>query len=484
MRVLADLDRLRRPVLAKNPQHTARRIDVRDQVNDDPPRVTNGAGQVVNEVEGRGVRLFLTGHDRPAGSLIRPRADTGIVNADNRLHVVGSVQRLLDRPGRDTRERLTLRGLWAVVLDKGVGRGVRRRPLVRVGLKRALTPDEGRLGGERHQLGRGRAPGVVHHLTVPGVADQRPEVAAAVQHDFLAIHGDNRDELARPLVLFQHLSAGQDVLRDLVAQNLARLTNGDHAVRQIVFLIGLVRRLLDHLAGVQQQDRLAHRLAGPVLGHQNAVVFRPAVRIAVRREVNRRGLRIAALELFLGDQLGYERDVPVRRIRRHGVGVAVHPQRIRDALENNVLIPAFVVSIGQVDAEIAEAARRRVIQRRVIGRVGVGRTFDVADQAGNDLGRFRISPAVLRQNLNRRLVLSGVVDDLTNERRQLVDGQARPAVNTPLLFQALVPLLTQPGELHILPIGRAIVALAFLAPRKVVTSLLEEVFVFHPMKPP
>ena len=49
-------------------------------------------------------------------------------------------------------------------------------------------------------------------------------------------------------------------------------------------------------------------------------------------------------------------------------------------------------------------------------------------------------------HLDRRAVLTGVIDHLADEGRQAVDGQAWPRVQLAALTHLQRPLLAQPGE--------------------------------------
>jgi hypothetical protein len=117
------------------------------------------------------------------------------------------------------------------------------------------------------------------------------------------------------------------------------------------------------------------------------------------------------------------------------------------------LVERVVGGIGQVDAEVAEAARHRVVDGGVIGHVGVGRDLDVADQAVDDFRGFRVGVAVRRVGGDLRAVLPGVVHHLADEGRQLVEGQARAAVKLALLPNLPVPLVAQAGKADVIERG-------------------------------
>jgi hypothetical protein len=135
--------------------------------------VLDSSRQIVDEMERGDVTLALPRHDRAPARLVRPRAERRIVHPDDRLHVVGGIQRLLQRTRRHASERLALRRHIAVILDIGMRIGVGRLPLRLIGLECAFGPDERRLWGQRDEFGRRRPPIVEHTLRVFRVADQR-----------------------------------------------------------------------------------------------------------------------------------------------------------------------------------------------------------------------------------------------------------------------------------------------------------------------
>jgi hypothetical protein len=71
---------------------------VRDEIDEDAAGVPDRARHVVDEVEGRDIAFPLAGHDRdlPEVSFDLAPSD-GIIEADDRLHVVRGVQCFLKR---------------------------------------------------------------------------------------------------------------------------------------------------------------------------------------------------------------------------------------------------------------------------------------------------------------------------------------------------------------------------------------------------
>ena len=273
-RCAIDGNRFGLAILAKHPQDSRLAVDMRDQVDDDPPAVTYGAAQVVDVVKRRHVAFALPGHDRAATRLVAASAEACVVDARYRLQVIGSVQSLLQRAGGHACEGLTLRRDRAVILDERVSLAVRRLPLAHIRIERAARPDERRLRCERDQFGRHRAPHVEHELHVAHVPHHRLPVAPALDVDFLAVDRNDRDMLPRPFVGFQNLAAGHHAVLDLVAARRPLALDG-HALRNPQVLMLLVELAVDHLAAAQQHDRLLVLVALPILGDADAVLGPP-----------------------------------------------------------------------------------------------------------------------------------------------------------------------------------------------------------------
>ena len=302
--------------------------------------------QVVDVVEGRDIPLPLPGQDRLAARLIRPRPQARVMQPHDRLQVVGGVQRLLQGPGRNPRKRLAVGRLGAVVLDEGVGLAVGRRPLGLVGVEGALTPDEGGLGGQGHQLRRGRPPVVEHALGVPGVAHQAAQAPPAVDPDLLAIDRDQGDVAPRPVHRLQHGRPRQDPLHHPQARRLAGRTNRRQARSLQEGPARLEHLRLHLLAVVERHQAPLHRLAPPGLEdpHPASAVTAKARHLArhivLHRPVHRLGVRPAGPEGCQAHLPGHEGHVPVRGVRRQGVRVAPDAEGVGHPLDGQVQVLA------------------------------------------------------------------------------------------------------------------------------------------------
>jgi hypothetical protein len=131
------------------------------------------------------------------------------------------------------------------------------------------------------------------------------------------------------------------------------------------------------------------------------------------------------------------------------VRVAIDAERIGDALDAQVQVERVLKGVMQPDPEIAEPDRDCAFRGGVIGHVRVRRVFDIADQPVIDVGRFLVGPAIDGMHPDLRLVLAGVVDDLADEGRELVDGQAGAVFLRALLDDVGRPLLPEAGELEV-----------------------------------
>ena len=93
-----------------------------------------------------------------------------------------------------------------------------------------------------------------------------------------------------------------------------------------------------------------------------------------------------------------------------------------------------------------------MLNASVISHVGIGRLFDVADQPADDFRRLRVRLVVGRVNRDCGPVLPRIIDDLTNDRGKLVDGETWPRagrISLALLPDALRPLLRHAGEFDV-----------------------------------
>ena len=405
--------------------------------------------EVVDIVEGRDVALALPHQDRLARRLVRSRAQAGVIEAHDRLHVLAGAGGFGDRARRRPGETLALRGFRPVILDIGVALRVGGRPLGAVGLEGALAADERRLGRQGHQLGRRRTPVVEHPLRVLGVPHQAAQPPAPIDMQFVAIDRHDRNVPPRPIDRLQHLRAGHDPLGDLVARHRSRTTDDAHAQGVEHRLLRAIDRLIDHLTVGQRQDRSRHRLPAPVLGHQYLLAVEPGVAqrgIGVRRPVDGFSPLPARGKGGLGQGVDHERLVPVGAVGRCPVGIAIDRKRVRHPFDRQILVEGVVAGVAGVDPEIPEAAGYGEIKGGVIGDFGVRAALDVADQAVQHLRRGRVSIVVDRMDDHPRLVLTRVVDDLPDEGGQAVERQHRPAVQLALAPHPLRPLLAKAGE--------------------------------------
>jgi hypothetical protein len=85
-----------------------------------------------------------------------------------------------------------------------------------------------------------------------------------------------------------------------------------------------------------------------------------------------------------------------------------------------------------------------VLERGVVGHIGVDGLLDMPEQPVDDLGRLDIGVAVDGMDVDAGLVLPGVVHDLADEARQPVDGEAGPAFELAALAD-LGPATAWPG---------------------------------------
>ena len=162
------------------------------------------------------------------------------------------------------------------------------------------------------------------------------------------------------------------------------------------------------------------------------------------------GLAILRLELLFRQPIDHEGNIPVRTISLRGVRIAVNAERVSNPLDQQIHFKGVVMSKISDNAPITKAARDSAFNRRVIGHVGVRTRLDVADQAVVNFRRIGVCATVGRMNLDGRLVLPRVVDDLADECGQLVDGEAGTPFDLALLFDIFRPLLAGPRKFDVL----------------------------------
>ena len=202
--------------------------------------------------------------------------------------------------------------------------------------------------------------------------------------------------------------------------------------------------------------------------------------VLVRAPTDRLGvLAVLGRELVAAQQFGDEAPPPIACVRRLRLRVAVDGERVGDALDAQVQVERVVVRVIRLDAPVAEAAIHRAFERRVVGDFSVGRDFDVADQPVVNLGRLDVRAGIRRLDLDRGLVLPRVVDDLTRERRQAVDGEARATFALALRQHGVRPLLAQARELDVLQRPLAVIGLGVRGELESLFRVVEDVLVRH-----
>ena len=153
----------------------------------------------------------------------------------------------------------------------------------------AFWANPGSFAVERHLLDCARAPVVVAALRVFGIADQAAEMPLAFHHHFVAINRHNRDKPARPVVLFQNLSAADQILRDFVSHRLAALRRRRHLRDQLrrcasfeQFHLELLQAIIvDHSAVRHLVNRGCYLLANPVFSDTNLVIKKPVAVVLI-----------------------------------------------------------------------------------------------------------------------------------------------------------------------------------------------------------
>ena len=282
------------------------------------------------------------------------------------------------------------------------------------------------------------------------MADDARVGDAALDVHFVADGADNRDGGAQPLPLHEDVLGGGFPPHDR-----------GHAALPLVldlYLAALQVALGDVVEFVLPADVAVGQLhQGPVLvcdlevfADADLVLVLPYPHVladaafGVRHRVR---IRPLLLELLLGEHFGDERPLRISARRVHRCGVKVDGERVANAADHQGEVETLGrLPLGQ-DAPVAPAHRDRILERGVVGDVSGAVPFNEADQAAIHLGDFRIAAVAHGGDVDAGPVLSLVVGDLMNERRQLVDGQTGALVDVALRHdfgRPLVALLEAP----------------------------------------
>ena len=126
--------------------------------------------------------------------------------------------------------------------------------------------------------------------------------------------------------------------------------------------------------------------------------------------------------------LGDEAVERVFFVRINGVRIPIHAEGVGDLLGPDLLIGirlAVLVDIVRVfgdEPERAPATRHHHFVGEIVGDFGVGKIFDVPDDAFFDLGGLNIRARSDRENLNRWPLLAEFVRNHQHDRTNPVDG--------------------------------------------------------------
>src|SRR5690348_3448722 len=102
-------------------------------------------------------------------------------------------------------------------------------------------------------------------------------MALALYVNLLPINWNDRDVLARPFHLVEHLGPGHEILADAMAANRARRTDdcGPHVVK--IVLVGLIDLKVDNLAIIERNNLSSGFVTAPVFGYLNVIPVKPGL---------------------------------------------------------------------------------------------------------------------------------------------------------------------------------------------------------------
>ena len=274
-------------------------------------------------------------------------------------------------------------------------------------------------------------PVVVHALRIFSVTHQTRDVNLTVDLELVANHAYDRNPLADPVTLLQHLVAvGLAPLDPLGVY----LTGADRLDAHLLHLLGLGRTFeRRHVAGIQVQCRVVV-LDVVILSDPHGVLVDPdrdrLVTNALRLQgCQRAGVWEQTLEFGTLQIFSNKAPLSIRTARVLDGGIHVDRERVAHTRNLDVLVKRVVVAVFRQDADVTFAVGDLVFAGGVVGDVGVRDVLDVPDHAVVDFGDFRVGVVVSRNNFAAWTVLSLIIRHLPHVLRQLVDGQARPCVD-------------------------------------------------------
>ena len=435
-----ELDHIDFAINADDAGDALRVVNLRDHVHDLPGDVADRTGQVVHVMVRTHVALLLAGEDGLTRAFIALHPKAGVVLARCTLNVVSSPHLGLDQAGLGQRRRRALgQGEDSPGSIRHVGIDLQIRPIGRIGslplhlvaFELAAIANEGCLGSQRQHLGFLARPVVVHALGVLGVPHKAADVHLAVNFPLVADDAHDRNPLAGPLALLQHVEAVGLHPHDLLAVNFAAADRlAEHGRKLLVLRRAAVGSLVVRVqvqrgffVGVVEIFRDADRVF--LKPRRNALI---AHALAVQR-ADRRRVREHPLIFFFENVLGDEAPLSVGAARVLDRRVHVDAERVADAPDADVLIERLVVAVFRQQADVALAVGHLVVAGGVVGHVGVRHILNVPHHAVENLSHLHVGVVVRRDDLAAGPVLALLVRHLTDVLRQLVDRQARTRVD-------------------------------------------------------
>ena len=260
----------------------------------------------------------------------------------------------------------------------------------------------------------------------------------AVNHDFIAVHRNDGDPVARNGGALQHFHA---VCLDPV-------DHGHHDLAPLHHLGALGELFDDGPIGQEVQVPLGLVLDPEVFGHPDLFTLHPVGAAAPGQVIPplraHLGVGVEPFELFLCHVLKDKGPFGVRPIGLGRIGVEHDHERVEDRLDLDVLFEALGVGVFRDHAHIPEATANGAGSGPVIGHVRVGVVLNVPDQPLEHLRGLRVRLVVHGVDVDRGAVLANVVGDLPLELGQSVDRQAWLLLGLAPALDVGGPLVTSP----------------------------------------
>ena len=372
--------------------------------------MTNGAIKVVMVMERTDIAFPLPCCDRLAATLIRRRSQTRCIHTNGGLNVVFADLHVLSKSSGNIRGIGALRRRYGLpvqarrtIPEYAMVVCVCRCPLISIVLNLPFGSHPRCLRCERDTFSKGRTGIVIQPLRVFTWTNNARVRDLTLDVGFVPPDHHDGDEATRPLLRLlkilgpAHLGVHHPTFRDVTR-----------------FLDEFRWYILCRYCSIVQQVKLAVLLLDvPMLGYTNMIAV-PIRVVVVGFKVFRLLVGELEFELIITHLLDDESELHVTAVCFLTIRVNQHVQRVPDTADHNLLIERIVTRILGQYAEVTLPTSSRRIQSGIVSGVSTRVLLNVLDDALKHLCRRNVRPTIYRTHLDRRTILSAIIDDLPN----------------------------------------------------------------------